>query len=105
MRKSLSSRCHCLGRSLARVLRDRQIQGQVIGDGPLAQIVFSPDPVDDYRSTARGDKEMGRRVMLDLFEGGVFLNPMGTKLYLSIVHDEGACDEFCRRLDTVLGKL
>jgi glutamate-1-semialdehyde 2,1-aminomutase len=92
-------------RSLARVLRDRRVPGQVIGDGPLAQIVFSPDPVDDYRSTARGDKELGRRVMLDLFETGVFLNPMGTKLYLSIAHDENACDDFCRHLDTVLAGL
>ncbi|MDA0265337.1 MAG: aspartate aminotransferase family protein [Chloroflexi bacterium] len=102
-------RLHTMGAyfrdSLARVLRDRQIQGQIIGDGPLAQIVFSPDPVDDYRSTAKGDKKMGRRMMLGLFERGVFLNPMGTKLYLSIAHDEDACDEFCRRLDTVLAEL
>ena len=90
--------------SLTRVLRDRQIIGQVIGDGPLAQIVFSPDPVEDYRSTAKGDKVLGRRVMLGLFGHGVFLNPMGTKLYLSIAHDENACDEFCQRLDHVLAE-
>jgi len=91
--------------SLNRVLRDRQIQGQIIGDGPLAQIVFSPNPVNDYRSTAKGNKEMGRHMMMGLFEKGVFLNPMGTKLYLSIAHDENACDEFCQRLDNVLAEL
>ena len=101
-------RLHELGRyfrdSLARVLRDRQIIGQVIGDGPLAQIVFSPDPVNDYRSTAKGDKERGRRMMLGLFERCVLLNPMGTKLYLSIAHDENACDSFCERLDDIFSK-
>jgi glutamate-1-semialdehyde 2,1-aminomutase len=101
-------RLHELGRyfrdSLARVLRDRQIIAQVIGDGPLAQIVFSPDPVNDYRSTAKGDKARGRRMMLGLFERCVFLNPMGTKLYLSIAHDENACDSFCERLDDIFLK-
>ncbi len=28
--------------------------------------------------------------MLGLFARGVFLNPMGTKLYLSLAHDEAA---------------
>ncbi|MEE8263488.1 MAG: aspartate aminotransferase family protein [Gammaproteobacteria bacterium] len=99
-------RLHALGNyfrdSLGCVVRNRQIQGQVIGDGPLAQIVFSPDPVKDYRSGAKGDKEMGHQVMLGLFERGVFLNPMGTKLYLSIAHDEAVCDDFCGRLDDAL---
>ena len=102
-------RLHSLGNyfrdSLGRVLRNRQIQGQVIGDGPLAQIVFSGDPVNDYRSTAKGDKEMGRRMMLGLFERAVFVNPMGTKLYLSIAHDEGLCDDFCERLDDALASI
>ena len=29
------------------------------------------------------------------FSRGVFLNPMGTKLYLSLAHTEATCDEFC----------
>ena len=49
-----------------------------------------------------GDKEMGRRTMLGLFERGVFLTPMGSKLYLSIAHDEAVCDDFCGRLDDAL---
>jgi glutamate-1-semialdehyde 2,1-aminomutase len=40
--------------------------------------------------------------MLGLFRRGVFLNPMGTKLYLSLAHDAAACDELARRLDAVL---
>ena len=81
-----------------------QAVAAAIGDGPLAQVVFSPDSVNDYRSTAKGDKEMGRRTMLGLFESGVFLNPMGTKLYVSIAHDESVCDAFCERLDDTLAQ-
>jgi glutamate-1-semialdehyde 2,1-aminomutase len=40
--------------------------------------------------------------MLALFERGVFLNPMGTKLYLSLAHDEAVCDAFLDRFDDAL---
>ena len=94
-----------LREGVRRVLRDRQITAQVIGDGPLAQIVFSDEPVFDYRSTFKGDKAKGRALMLALFENGVFLNPMGTKLYLSLAHDEAVCDEFFTRLEHGLTQL
>jgi glutamate-1-semialdehyde 2,1-aminomutase len=99
-------RLHALGRTLRQsiksVLAWHRVTAQVIGDGPLAQIVFTADPVRDYRSTQTGDRELARTLMLALFDRGVFLNPMGTKLYLSIAHDEAACDAFCDRLDDAL---
>ena len=79
---------HALGRYLREgmlaILDDREQRAQVIGDGPLAQVVFSADPVFDYRSTHRGDARKGRALMLGLFARGVFVNPMGTKLYLPV---------------------
>jgi len=44
-------------------------------------------------------------MMLGLFARDVFLNPMGTKLYLSLAHDDAACDEFLNRLTAVLREL
>jgi glutamate-1-semialdehyde 2,1-aminomutase len=100
---------HALGKTfremLRTLLRERQITAQVIGDGPLAQIVFSDQKVNDYRSTARGDKVRARKMMLGLFARGVFINPMGTKLYLSVAHDEAICAAFCDRLDDALGAI
>jgi glutamate-1-semialdehyde 2,1-aminomutase len=100
---------HALGKNfremLRTLLRERQITAQVIGDGPLAQIVFSDQKVNDYRSTARGDKVRARKMMLGLFARGVFINPMGTKLYLSVAHDEAICAAFCDRLDDALGAI
>ncbi len=97
---------------LRRVLRDAGQAGQVIGDGPLGQIVFSDKPVVDYRSTIAGDRAKSRAMMLGLFERDVFVNPMGTKLYLSLAHaaggqgaDAGIVDEFLARLLDVLRAL
>lgn len=90
---------------LTRVLETRQLNAQVIGDGPLAQVVFSTDPVFDYRSTQKGDSTKGRALMLGLFERGVFLNPMGTKLYLSLAHDEPVVDDMLDRFDDALAAI
>ncbi len=78
---------------------------QVIGDGPLAQIVFTDQPVFNYRTTALGNKKKGRAMMLELFERGIFLNPMGTKLYLSVAHDRTICDEFLSRFEDSLSRV
>ena len=40
------------------------------------------------------DRKRGQALMLELFRTGVFLNPMGTKLYLSLAHNDAAIDEF-----------
>ncbi len=102
-------RLHAVGahlrRSLREILERRQIAAQVIGDGPLAQVVFSAEPVVDYRTASKGDKARGRALMLGLFERGIFLNPMGTKLYISIAHDEAVCDAFGERFDAALAAL
>jgi glutamate-1-semialdehyde 2,1-aminomutase len=102
-------RLHGLGAYLRAGLRDRlrerQAIAQVIGDGPLAQVVFSAEPVRDYRSTQKGDSARGRALMLGLFARGVFLNPMGTKLYLSLAHDEATCDELLARFDDALAEI
>lgn len=89
-------RLETLGRrlrdGLRRCLGCAGVAGRVIGDGPLGQIVFTDRPVTDYRSTKAGDSAMARRFMLAMLRRGVWLNPMGTKLYLSLAHDEGSID-------------
>ncbi len=97
---------HELGRYLRlgieAMLAANRIEAQVIGDGPLAQVVFSNKPVFDYRSTRRGNRKLGRALMLALFERGIFLNPMGTKLYLSLAHTRDTCDHFLERFEDAL---
>lgn len=90
---------------LARTLRDAGETAQVLGDGPLAQIAFSPDPIVDYRSAAKADRARARRLMLELWRRDIFLNPMGTKLYLSLAHTQDDCAAFCERLASALRDL
>ena len=71
---------------------------QILGDGPLAQAAFSERPVTDQASWLASDRVKGRELMLELLRQGVFLNPMGTKLYLSLAHDEAVIEEFASRL-------
>lgn len=97
---------HALGTYLRsgveRVVADFGMEAQILGDGPLAQIVFTTDDVRDYRSSRHRDPNFARRLMLELFARGIFLNPMGTKLYLSLLHEESTCDEFCSILAAAL---
>ena len=93
---------HTFREVMRRCLKDTGHVGEVIGDGPLGQIVFTDRPVFDYRSTIAGDRKKSRAMMLALFRAGVFVNPMGTKLYLSLAHDEESIGEFADRLKAVL---
>jgi glutamate-1-semialdehyde 2,1-aminomutase len=93
------ARLHRLGaylrRNLAAILADRGVVAQILGDGPIAQVAFTEAKPRDYRSSRHTDGGLARRLMLELFSRGIFLNPMGTKLYLSLAHTEATCDEFC----------
>lgn len=93
------ARLHRLGaylrRNLAAILAERDVPAQILGDGPIAQVAFTAAAPRDYRSSRHADGRLARRLMLELFSRGVFLNPMGTKLYLSLAHTEATCDEFC----------
>jgi glutamate-1-semialdehyde 2,1-aminomutase len=73
---------------LRTVLREEGVTAHVQGDGPLAAVVFTAGEVVDYRSAFRADRQRARAFLLGLFRRGIFLNPMSTKLYLSLAHTE-----------------
>jgi glutamate-1-semialdehyde 2,1-aminomutase len=83
-------RLFALGESLRsglrQVLREEGVTAHVQGDGPLAAVVFTEGEVVDYRSAFRADRQRARSFLLGLFRRGIFLNPMSTKLYLSLAH-------------------
>jgi len=99
-------RLHEMGNSLRKglreIIRDIGITAQVIGDGPLGQVVFTRQKIVDYRSVFRSDRAKGRRFMLRLFEKGIFLNPLGTKLYISLAHTDNDIQIFLERCRQVL---
>jgi glutamate-1-semialdehyde 2,1-aminomutase len=70
------------------ILAELGIGAQVLGDGPLCALAFTDEKVVDYRSAFRANGALGRAFSLGLFGNGVFLNPMSTKLYLSLAHTD-----------------
>jgi glutamate-1-semialdehyde 2,1-aminomutase len=89
---------HATGRrfreGLLTVARSAGVAVQVLGDGPLGQVAFSDRPVTDQASWLASDRARGGRLMLELLDRGIFLNPMGTKLYLSMDHSPDLLDRF-----------
>ncbi|MDR7522115.1 MAG: aspartate aminotransferase family protein [Armatimonadota bacterium] len=79
---------------LRAVLGEEGVAAHVQGDGPLAAVVFTDREVTDYRTAARADRVRARAFLLGLFRRGIFLNPMSTKLYLSLAHTEADLGRF-----------
>ncbi len=68
----------------------------------MAQLAFSASPVVDQTSWLASDRRRGLAMMLELLRRKVFLNPMGTKLYLSLAHDTAVIRQFGERLAEAL---
>jgi glutamate-1-semialdehyde 2,1-aminomutase len=97
-RPGVYPRLFALGESLRSglraVLKEEGVTAQVQGDGPLAAVVFTDREVVDYRSAFTADKKRARAFLLGLFRRGIFLNPMSTKLYLSLAHTDADIGRF-----------
>lgn len=75
----------------------------ITGDGPLAQMLFTNKMTHNYREQKKLENEtLRRKVMLGLFEKKIFLNPIGTKLYLSLMHTQKHLEYFYEALIDVL---
>ena len=103
--KRLHDMGNTLREGLREILSDEGITAQVIGDGPLGQVIFTDEKIVDYRSAFRADRAKGRRFMLGLFQKGIFLNPLGTKLYISLAHADDDIHTFLERCRQVLGSM
>jgi glutamate-1-semialdehyde 2,1-aminomutase len=79
---------------LRAILRKGEVAAQVQGDGPLAAVVFTDREVVDYRTAHASNRELARAYLLGLFRRGIFLNPMSTKLYLSLAHTDADVERF-----------
>jgi glutamate-1-semialdehyde 2,1-aminomutase len=91
-------RLFALGETLRAGLRalfkEEGVAVHIQGDGPLAAVVFTDQEVVDYRTAAGADRVRARAFLLGLFRRGIFLNPMSTKLYLSLAHTEADIGRF-----------
>ena len=70
--------------TLAELLRRNGLTAQVTGEPPLFDVVFSNEPVRNYRGTLRGDADMLRRFNALLRERGILKGE--SKYYVSLAH-------------------
>jgi glutamate-1-semialdehyde 2,1-aminomutase len=70
--------------TLAELLERNGVTAQVIGEPPLFDVVFTGEPVRDYRGTLRGDADMLRRFNALLRERGILKSE--SKYYVSLAH-------------------
>ena len=92
-------RLEAIGETMRRGLREiverRGIPAQVVGEGPLYNLVLTGRDVVDHRSLETADREATARLGHALLERGVYIN-LAAKGYLSLAH---ADDDLQRTLD------
>jgi len=89
-------RLHAAGQRLAAGLRQAGTEAgvpvQVIGDGPVLQVVFTThQPLRTHRDLLRGNKKKALQFGHELIRRGVYCAPAG-KLYLSLAHTDADID-------------
>jgi glutamate-1-semialdehyde 2,1-aminomutase len=70
--------------TLAELLKRNGVMAQLVGEPPLFDVVFTGEPVRDYRGTLRGDADMMRRFNALLRERGILKGEQ--KYYVSLAH-------------------
>ena len=92
-----------LMRTLAELLQRNGTAAQVTGEPPLFDVVFSPEPVHDYRGTLRGNADMLRRFNALLRERGVLKGEQ--KYYVSLAHTPEDVRHTCDAWDSAITAL
>jgi glutamate-1-semialdehyde 2,1-aminomutase len=80
-----------LMKSLDEQLKRAGIKATVVGEPPLFDVVFTDQPIKDYRDTLKGDKAMLTRFNQLLRERGLMKGE--TKYYVSLAHTQADIDQ------------
>lgn len=75
------------------------------GMGPLVQYRLSPTPVRDLVTEAIADAGLRRQLDLAMVGRGIFINPMLTKIYVSLAHGDEQIDRYLEALRAAFSEL
>jgi glutamate-1-semialdehyde 2,1-aminomutase len=75
---------HALRTGLGELLSRYGVAGQIVGEDPLFDIVFTDEPVNDYRGVLTQNREFLRRFNAELLRRGILKG--SSKMYLSVAH-------------------
>jgi len=89
--------------ALAGLLRQHAIAGQVVGEPPMFDLVFTDTPVTNYRSVQRGDAMLAQRFNAKLRASGILKGD--TKYYVSLAHGDAEVTATIACWDAALAEL
>jgi glutamate-1-semialdehyde 2,1-aminomutase len=76
--------------ALDRILKNNGIKAQIVGEPPLFDVLFSDQPIKDYRDTLKGDKTIAATFNKLLRERGLMKGE--SKYYVSLAHTRADID-------------
>ena len=94
-----------LAHGLQALLAERGIPGQVLWDGPIVTVIFTDQPVTDYRSAQTADPRRMAAWYEGLLSRGMLVNPAVQKFYLSAVHSDADIDATLAAAREVLAEM
>lgn len=92
-----------LRESLQATLREHNVAGQVIGEGPLFHVVFTDRPVAGYRDMLTGNTQKQQIFHQELLNHGI-LKP-ASKGYASLAHSDADLAETAKAFDAAMAKV
>lgn len=88
---------------LQATLREHEVPGQILGEGPVFHLVFTEQPVRTYQDTLTGDANRNRVFHEALMANGV-LKP-SAKGYASLVHSDEDLAETAKVFDAAMAQV
>jgi glutamate-1-semialdehyde 2,1-aminomutase len=90
-------------KALSQLLDKAGIAAQVIGEPPLFDVVFTKEPIRNYRDTLKGDKAMAARFNQLLRAKGIMKGE--SKYYVSLAHTQEDVDWTIRAWTEAIAEL
>lgn len=92
-----------LRQGLTELLKRYGIPGQVVGEDPLFDVVFTDEPVHDYRGVLTQNRELLRRFNAELLVRGIL--KASSKMYVSLAHSSADVERTLTVVDEVFAAM
>ncbi|MFN8526510.1 MAG: aminotransferase class III-fold pyridoxal phosphate-dependent enzyme [Chloroflexota bacterium] len=86
---------------LREIVERRGIPAQVVGEGPLYNLVLTGQDIVDHRSIESADRQLTTKLGHELMERGIYINLIA-KGYMSLVHTDADVDQTLQVFDDSL---
>lgn len=80
-----------LRQGLGAIAHRLNLPAQVLGSGPMGNIYFTAEPILDYRTAIREDRQMKQALRSELMARGILTN-LAQKMYISLAHSPSDID-------------